>query len=215
MYDQGHNGIQLDAGDSATLRNDELLQGFLSKNDLQTLLGQTNCVGVRIYNTDAVTPAVGSRIIAVGVRENGSELNGTNDRGYVQSRLFDPTPPAANGNPVPRSNAVTLVSSLSEKFSSFFSRTMLQALLAGNAAGVGFHKTTVRLDSREFSTHAGAPYEVSGGQLQIAASPYLKSDQPCPGICAQLTSPPATDFATAPTTVVESSSDSNLYLLPW
>lgn len=208
MYDVNHNGIPF----TRTL-NDSDLQGFLTHDELQTLLAQNGCVGIRVYNAVASRNDASRRVIAVGVRENGSEFENL----YQLSGSFTPgSMPtggrAANG----RQEAVDLTGrnvSTSLHFAAFFSKKVVNDLLANNNGqavdGVGFF--VVDLGGGIFS-HVGTAYV---NALQ-AANSSIQSDMPCPGKCAKLVNPNTTDFANAATvSSTTTGSDAGIYLQRW
>ncbi|MCB0518453.1 MAG: hypothetical protein H6577_00800 [Lewinellaceae bacterium] len=208
MYDENHNGIPF----TGTL-NDNDLQGFLTCNELQTLLAPAGCVGIRVYNAVAGTNDSSRRVIAVGIRENGSEFENL----YQLSGSFTPgSIPTGGRQANDRQEAVDLTGrnvSPSLHFAAFFSKKMVNGLLAGNNGqavdGIGFF--VVNLGGGIFS-HVGMAY-VNARQ---AANSSIQSDMPCPDHCARLVDPTATDTATADTFKSDNTgNDAGIYLQRW
>ncbi len=223
LYDENHNGIQLTSTEVGEKVNDSVLQGFFTSSDLQELLNQSDCVGIRVYNAVGGSADLSRRVLGVGVRPNGTEKDSRGGVGYILSHPFAGKMPA-NGDNIGRDDARALAELVestfpaddprqSVHFASFFSKSTIKGLLANQGAhvvaGVGLFITPF---FGGFHTHIAAPYTDG---LQRLPSGNILSTKPCPGSCADLA--PGETEVTATATTIETmfSSDPPIYLIRW
>ncbi len=185
IYESSHPGMPLGNSIISTLNLSPVdIRGYFSKEDLNDILSPTTCVGIRIYN---ILAQVGSpKLLAVAVTENGFDMRNEN---HFFSRPTS-SPLDANGNSAmtsSRRQASFNIDVNSEKFSSFFSKTMIQALIDNNShSGVCFYKVT--LGNTNLLTHLAVTTNIdsSGNIIGAISNTGFKnclSDQPCPGHC--------------------------------
>ncbi len=193
IFSAAHPGVLLDA---TTLVNLEIkesdLRGYFNANAIMDLINNhPDCVGLRVYNINPNTefPA----LLAVCVLDNGADmqLDGT----HIMSAPIDS--PSNNVEHLTRlvaferiKNGYSFDVNESEKFSSFFSKEMLNNLADGNEqSGFAFYKV-IWLGGR--STHlivtsnldTSKPIPIIG--LNGTGFNHCLSDQPCPGHCANV-----------------------------
>ncbi len=201
IYSSTHLGVILD---DITLGNLNLqesdLRGYFSKEDLKNLLeNNPACAGIRIYNVNPNTafPA----LLAVGVLENGADLLDDEDQDTpapITHLICNPTNDSSDRpQKVSRKLAFLQIKDgysfdvmESEKFSSYFSRTMLQHLFDDNEhEGIGFYKV-LWLAGR--STHLAVSSNLDSDTITKISGingtdfSHCLSDQPCPGHCARM-----------------------------
>jgi hypothetical protein len=225
IYDENHNGTQLTSAEAGMMVTDDVFQGFFTKSDLQELLNQTDCVGIRVYNAVGGGADLSRRVIGVGVRPNGTEKDARAGVGYILSQAFTGAMPA-NGTNIGRDDARTLAELVestftagdprqSVHFASFFSKSTINGLLANQGtnvvAGVGFF---IAPFFGGFHTHVGVPFTNSAG-LQRSQMGNILSTKPCPGSCAVLAPGETEASATAATVEVAFSTDPTIYLIRW
>ncbi len=184
------------AGEKLAARDENQLQGFFNAADLNRLLAQENCVGIRLYNVREKEKE-DRRLIAVGITSEGDEINQPlTDQKYILSEKA-----GSNGQSVQkmtRSEAKATVEA-SEKsnllnpaifFASYFSQTMIQTLLnplknGPEIAGIRFYIVTRAFEIAGGVTHCGAATVVNEGVLSVPnRARHIVSDQPCPGFCS-------------------------------
>jgi hypothetical protein len=225
IYDENHNGIQLTSAEVGTMVTDPVFQGFFTKSDLEELLNQTDCVGIRVYNAVGSSTDLSRRGIGVGVRPNGTEKDARAGVGYILSQAFTGAMPA-NGENIGRDDARTLAELVestftagdprpSVHFASFFSKSTFNGLLANRGtdvvAGVGFF---IAPFFGGFHTHIAVPYTGSAA-LQRLQSGNILSTKPCPGSCADLAPGETEATAEAATVEVAFASASGPYVIRW
>ena len=209
IYNAAHPGIKLDNQVLRLLKLDsETTKGYLSRNDLERLLSQSDCVGLRIYNTcfldtstNPNTEHTDTGIVAVGVKLNGFELDGL----YMRSHRPDSNLHNGAGIQTDKNGADSVVNGVLgepiEFYASFMSATMLNTLLADtNFDGLTFYAFQMKDPNQQqgnlpidikLSTHVAIPSKPnSDGTLDFSEpDPTVNnvySDQPCPGHCVEL-----------------------------
>ncbi len=225
IYDENHNGIQLTSAEVGTMVTDAVFQGFFTKSDLEELLNQADCVGIRVYNAAGSSTDLSRRVLGVGVRPNGTEKDARGGIGYILSQAFSGAMPA-NGDNIGRDDARTLAELVestfptndprqSVHFASFFSKSTINGLLANQGtnvvAGVGFF---IAPFFGGFHTHIGVPFTNSAG-LQRSQTGNILSTKPCPGSCADLAPGETEATAEAATIEVAFASASGPYIKRW
>lgn len=193
IYSSAHSGVVLDPNTLTNLGLQETdLRGYFSKTKLEELLSNhQNCAGIRFYNVNPSTEF--PSLLAVTVLDNGFDMNanGTHMHCFAINDASDKVLVLSrSGAHAEIKKAYTFDIPESEKFSSFFSKTMLGTLLSGsNKSGVAFYKV-ITLGGR--STHLavtsnlGKPTPNSNIPIHGINGTGFKnclSDQPCPGHC--------------------------------
>ncbi len=225
IYNPLHPGkVFTTTAESDTLNLNSVFQGFLSKADINLLLAQSNCVGLRVYNAVASSADLSRRVMAVGIRENGTEKDGRGGVGYILSgNLISNGPPESISilNRDTATNHVVLAETTfgsSAEFSTFFSKAMLQNLMANKdnieVAGVGFFANQFG----EFRSFTGASFVLLPSPGRLENNPplsHIQSDLPCPGFCAVAAEgDPVTD-SDDPTGTAAFMETSGIYLVRW
>ncbi len=194
IFSADHPGVQLDA---TTLTNLELkeadLRGYFSTTQIRKLLdANPECVGIRFYNINPVIefPA----LLAVCISAKGADLQKTG----THATCNPINRKDGNANELSREDAYVQIKNgyslgvqESEKFSSFFSRAMLNHLEEGNEHdGLAFYKV-IWLGGR--STHLAVSSDFDSEALGLpiiglngTGFTHCLSDQPCPGHCANM-----------------------------
>jgi len=195
IFSAAHPGVQLDATTLTNLEiNETDLRGYFSTSAIIDLLNNNpTCVGIRVYNINPSTefPA----LLAVCVLDNGADMQP--DGTHIMCSPIDS--PSNNVDDLSRLSAFEIIKkgytfeiNESEKFSSFFSKTMINDLVDGNAqTGLAFYKV-IWLGGR--STHLAVTSNLSTDPnlgipiigLNGTGFNHCLSDQPCPGHCANV-----------------------------
>ncbi len=232
IFDAKHLGKPIaEEAKQRSLRDETQFMGFFSKAALEEMLRPAACVGIRFYNAGGLAPEE-CKLIGVGVADDGSELNQTRGRGYFLSAAR-----AARGSDkkITKAQARALMLQLVRdrtpeakrpiRFTSYFSRTMMEQLLApkGGVSVGGIRLYSLTLEGTIFRTHVGVSSD--GSTALRGSSPtdmpsHIVSDQPCPGgVCAVVAPPPgvqpASRSADAASLDEVAELDGNKYLLIW
>lgn len=200
LYETSHKGITLtQAQINAIPLTIAQIRGFFLKSDLEKILVESECVGIRFYN---ITPSIGSsRIIAAPAKSNGFEFENC----YLESRdIF------GSSLNIPANKLINKVEARNmadanppeTQFMSFFSRDELENnLLAGSHDGICLYQTNLDIvEENDLSqngqfhlidikkateTHIAFPSRLLNGALQLLTSTdkNLLSIHPCPGHC--------------------------------
>ncbi len=206
IYSSTHPGVtNLDTITLTNLRLQEShLRGYFSKEALRKLLKDNpSSAGIRFYN---VNPSIDfPSLLAVCVMENGADLQDNDDDNPdpVTHLLCNPINVSSNSpQEVSRFTAHEMIKKgysfdviESEKFSSYFSRTMLGNLFEGNNhEGIAFYKVlwltghsthlAVSSDLVDPDPESDARTPIVG--INSAAFDHCLSDQPCPGHCVKM-----------------------------
>lgn len=166
-------------------------QGALLSSDLEELLDQEGCVGIRVYNVLRVDKEK-RRIIAVGISSEGDELNqptgslqyimaGKSRLGGAASKMLDRAEAKAqveSGEFVPELGPNIF-------FASVFSRSMLETLLTpGDCDAVQFYLVDQVNGMPGPTTHCAVSTKTNAqGSLIPDNAVYMLSTRPCPGFC--------------------------------
>ena len=224
IFNSNHPGKVFSDAEAGTLTLNSVFQGFLSKVDLNRLLNQSNCVGIRVYNSVSGSNLSPRSVLAVGIRENGTEKDGRGGVGYILSGSINTNEQPTSTTILDRDIARNTVLMAEEKFgasvsfSSFFSRTMLENLLADRGtteiAGVGFFANQFG----NFLSFTGASFLLSPSPGRLENNPlqsHIQSDLPCPGFCAvSALGDPVTD-SNDPTGTALFMETPGIYLVRW
>ena len=195
IYSSTHPGATLD---DASLANLNLqfadLRGYFQKDQLRTLMNNNpSCVGIRFYNVNPSNefPA----LLAVCVLENGADIKDDDTPTSIKSHMLGKQinkadQPAQGLNRRDALDEIKLAYSFgvdkSEKFSAYFSKTMLEKHFDNTEdVGISFYKiiwltgnsTLIAISSNLDSV--GTPVIGASG----TAFTNCISDQPCPGHC--------------------------------
>jgi hypothetical protein len=159
--------------------------GFLSKSDLQFVMGINKVIGIRIYNSKESAGQKYSDIILAGVDENGKERVKTFTKSYVQAASAN-SDPNCIAQRVSTSFAKGCVNNLVNEGSLeyqkvYFSNTVVDQLLNSKGAVNGLK--VIPGVHNGYSTVMLAPASLSDGKLTVIGSEYLKSRLPCPTDC--------------------------------
>jgi hypothetical protein len=204
------------------------LQGVMSTADLRLLIGQTDCVGIRVYNAVESQTDIRKRVLIVGIRKNGSEKDGRGSVGYLLSPPFDPTSIARATETSTRVEAANKVDlgvnrGVTSPFSSYFSNDAITKLLEDknnqSVVGIGFYISTIDLDlGQPFDTHIGVSMVGTSNIQPVADNPafsHIKSNKPCPGVCVAILNRNDTSISDAETQRTEYADNSTIYLVDW
>jgi|GEM_PF-5797904 len=193
IYSSSHDGIILD---STTLSNLGVqvtdLRGYFQSNAILDLFNNNpDCVGIRVYNINPNNefPA----LLAVCVLENGADKQ--DDGTHIMCASINSASDSVDE--LTRKSAYDLIKkgysfdvNESEKFSSFFSKEMINNLVNGSPhTGLAFYKV-VWLGGR--STHLVVTSDLDNTKeipvvgLEGTGFNNCLSDQPCPGHCANV-----------------------------
>lgn len=164
---------------------------YFKKEDINNLLKETGCVGVRFYNGKEETSQYFSDVLAVAIDANGKEL-GANPN-YVLSRALDLNGALVTTN-VTKSHAKSCVSNLDlsnsfVRYTSYFSKSSLnEALNPKSATGlkvVPGHRvfTTSTNTEQVCRTMSIVPVMIDQNKLKNLSGTYLKGLEPCPVSC--------------------------------
>jgi hypothetical protein len=231
IFDADHLGKPI-VGEAKqrAVRDETHFMGFWAQATLTTILQPSTCVGIRFYNAGGLQPA-DRQMIAVGVTEDGSELNQRKGRGYFISAARATTD---SDQKITKAKARAAMLQLEEdrtpdekmpvRFTSYFSRAMLEQLLApkGDAPVLGLQLYRLPLEGSIFHSHVAIS---SDGNLALteqgaADKPsHILSDQPCPGGVCAVVAPEEAEVSKRladPASIDEVSGlDSTKYLLIW
>ncbi len=214
--------------DASAAHLESNLQGVMSAEDLRLLIGQADCVGIRVYNAIESQTDLRKRVLVVGIRENGSEKDGRGSVGYLLSPPIDPMNMARATETSTRVSATDKVDlgiqfGGASPFTSFFSNDAITKLLENKnnqtVVGVGFYTSTVDIDlGHPFDTHIGVSMVGTSNIQPVADNPafsHIKSNKPCPGVCVSILDPNDTSISDAPTQRTEYTDSSTVYLVRW
>jgi len=198
IYSSDHPGVILD---EITLSNlgiqDSDQRGYFSNNAIIDLLDNNpNCAGIRIYNINPNNEF--SALLAVCVSDNGADMQ--KDGTHVMCFPIDK--PSNNVDVLTRDRAFELIKkgysfdvNQSEKFSSFFSKSMLRSLIDENGnedgpSGLAFYKV-IWLGGRSTHLAVTSKFDIQREGMPIIGLnekdfKHCLSDQPCPGHCANM-----------------------------
>lgn len=212
-----------------------ICQGFFLRSKLERLIQQSGCVGIRFYNAGGFDgdPLF---MIAVGVTKTGSELN---EPGSVNYQISDPQVVPVPENGFGRELASHLVSTAIQdretleakrevRFTSYFSKTMINQLLAPKSDqpidGIAFFVVPLEFPGLEDArTHLGVSAILEESEpvvprrLNEDPPNRIVSDLPCPGHC--VAARPADRSGSRPNdesvVTLHPESDSIKYLVVW
>jgi hypothetical protein len=185
IYQANHPGQHLvGAENQRRLRQEDQFSGFFSRAALERILEPALCVGIRFYNAGGASPN-DRQLVAIGVLNDGSELSRGSGGGYFlsaadASEVKITKAQAKNLAAIRRRPGVSVV----PMFTSFFSRTMINLLLApADSEGVRFYRSLV--EGSNFNTHLGVSATADRAALETSSS-HIVCDLPCPGRCATI-----------------------------
>ena len=191
FYSGTERGIPLDTQIRIqSAKGNRTFQGYISFDDLATLLSSSNCVGVRFYNSqdDNGKP----RIIAVGVEAEGGEIAMVDgESGYFLSGDFENND-TVSSRIADRSDAKNLVIALSavnadSRFSSYLSKAVIENLIGNqtnDVQGILLFMIPLFAGSNSPFTHLAQPVAVNNGAASVFVQKAVVSALPCPPNCA-------------------------------
>jgi len=196
IYLSTHQGVAMGFVAISDLSlTDSDLRGYFSRDDItELLLSNQDSVGIRFYNVNPVNSF--PSLLAVNVTADGHEMVSGNFH-FISSPINSPSQEPQKKSRSDAFNAIRSVYSAaiaqSEKFSSFFSRTMLQGLMTdNNHSGVAFYKvpwlggrSTLLAISSDLDDSKAIPIKGVEGAPGFSS---VLSDQPCPGHCSNVDS---------------------------
>lgn len=221
---QGINAVA-----SGTFSSKTEAEGFLPFPNLELLLNQAGCVGIRIYKLGS--GFFSSKITCVGVKANGFDLS---ELYFNAHRHFGTLGDLSQE--VEKVNANTLSGRVDTEnpLTAFFSKADMENMLTNtDATGVAFYQIGlmnvddaqleehIRVDKANLSTYFALPDKAIPApfpgeeklQGPLTADEILNkglvSDLPCPGHCTNLT------LTIAPTPSAPVDESIKPYLTPW
>ena len=218
IYRESSNGLILNMTQIQGLGlsvND--IGGFFLKEDLEVLLGEPDCVGIRIYNSgepvfdmDGFVIGENPRLVAVAVKSDGFEIN-FGDVFYVSHNIISGPPLTTRITPVDHDAARIIVNHddvTAAQFMSFFSKKDLEDdLFNGAPDGITFylaslgvaspgdftdhHLTPIKTNSSNFASHIAFRTNLINGNIPMSPdiSRNVLSLYPCPGHCVNINDP--------------------------
>ena len=158
-------------------------KAFFSKEDLNTLMKVSGCVGIRIYNAKESERQTNCDVIAVAVDATGKEIGAFAKNKYLHAESYDENT-SCNSKKLSQSRAEACVknvaSSKLEYQKVFFSKSLVDNSL--NAAGSGGIAVLPGSNGSQ-ATMMIAGASLSNGKLTEVESNYHKSQLPCPTDC--------------------------------
>ncbi len=229
IYSISETGKLLTSEEAIHLILAEEMDGFMTKSDLQTLLNQQNCVGIRIYNAIESEADTRKRVMAVGIRGNGTEKDGRGGVGYLMSQPFSATNPTNGVTLDGREEATDKVNlgtdlQVFRKYSSVFSAAAIHLLLADKdgqeVIGIGFFNNDFMFEEElgVFRSHIGVSMVGSSNVQRVAGDipfSHIQSEKPCPGFCATLAHGVTEVSATAETENTIDTDSAGIYVVKW
>lgn len=163
---------------------------FFGKEELLAILNQPNCIGIRFYNVLADSTTTIVSLLAVGVLENGAEINGGSTQNYLLSRtsLEGTLVPIKVEIQVAQAYAMSAYQNTQIKtYTTFFSNTDLSNLLKGGTCKGLKLRSGNRLfalpeegPAKKCYSILAMPVKKDGSDMNTT---YLKSLEPCPTFC--------------------------------
>lgn len=193
--------IEVDAGEAMQEMNDNsgvagFSEEYLSATDINDLLSVTEAVGIRFYNAIEDAKSGDVSLVAVAVRADGTEISSALAKKYRRSS--QPIGETIWSLKLGEANAKTCVGNACANqrlvpFTSFFSRSTLQAVLRQEgASGIKLipasrmfemKDSKGALTQKSYKTMMIIGVQVRAGALTDIGETYLKSIEPCPYVC--------------------------------
>lgn len=226
LYDINHEGVTPSAMELNNISlDDNMLRGYLPKMDLEMLINQEDCVGVRLYKAINLSTNESS-LVALGVKTDGFELTARANE-FKQSKAARTSTNFMNISELDADDLTSRTAATNAigilDFTAFFSKTMIDQLLADdNTIGVRFYEINLSvIEDNKLPDHIsiiknglkslmGVAVSLNNGNLENQAI-NRASDLPCPGHCLSFV--PVRDVM--PNTSLGFLSSSAPYLVPW
>jgi len=168
---------------------------YFSGAEINEILKDSTAVGIRFYN--AYEPDLKDfTIVAVAIKEDGSEISSGASQKYLISTISDKTESHWKGY---ARTCVELCRDHKDMkhYAAFFSKSVIEDMLKESGDGIKLIPASRKFELKDksvktYNTMMAVGASISKGSIQVAGTAYRKSLEPCPYHC------PTDDYLLAP-----------------